>query len=123
VKPHCGGGQVEVTCDVITREWSVFQLKNGHKFSNDDLFTAWRAAVNCPRAVKLLDIGSGIGSVGLSTLWKMQDPRATLTTIEAQVLARFLPWLSPHAVVCLLARTSALLCRTPPSTTMVSPLA
>jgi tRNA1(Val) A37 N6-methylase TrmN6 len=62
----------------------VFQLKRGHRFSNDDLFTAWRAALHMPNAKKLLDLGSGIGSVGLSTLAKMRSHDASLVCLEAQ---------------------------------------
>ena len=29
--------------DQLTGEWSVFQLKKGHRFSTDDVVTAWTA--------------------------------------------------------------------------------
>jgi tRNA1(Val) A37 N6-methylase TrmN6 len=74
----------DVTLDVLTGSWRVFQLKRGHRFSVDDLFTAWRACNALPVAETLLDLGSGIGSVGLSTLAKMRNPHATLLGIEAQ---------------------------------------
>uniref|UniRef100_A0A7S2RZC6 Methyltransferase small domain-containing protein n=1 Tax=Rhizochromulina marina TaxID=1034831 RepID=A0A7S2RZC6_9STRA len=73
-----------VTCDLVNRRWRLFQLKKGHRFSNDDLFTAWRAALAHPSATRLLDLGCGIGSVGLSTLFKVGSPTATLVGIEAQ---------------------------------------
>lgn len=75
---------VEVTCDQLTGHWRIFQLKRGHRFSNDDLFTAWRASLHAPESTNLLDIGSGVGSVGLSTLAKMNSPKATLIGVEAQ---------------------------------------
>lgn len=78
----------DVTCDVLTTGLRVLQLRKGHRFSNDDLFTAWRASAAKPDAVALLDLGSGIGSVGLSTLAKMRNRhRATLVGIEAQEIS------------------------------------
>ncbi|MEM6927138.1 MAG: methyltransferase [Myxococcota bacterium] len=71
------------TIDRLIGTWSVVQLARGHRFSTDDLVTAWRASLARPDAQRLLDIGSGVGSVGLSTLYRMAES-ATLTTIEAQ---------------------------------------
>ncbi len=69
--------------DRLAGDWRIHQLVGGHRFSADDLFTAWVAAESCPAATRLLDLGAGIGSVGLMTLWRMQ-PSATLVAIEAQ---------------------------------------
>lgn len=77
----------EVTCDVLTAGVHVLQLRKGHRFSNDDLFTAWRASAANPHATTLLDLGSGIGSVGLSTLAKMRGKGSTLVGIEAQEIS------------------------------------
>lgn len=77
----------EVTCDVLTTGIHVLQLRKGHRFSNDDLFTAWRASAAKPTAATLLDLGSGIGSVGLSTLAKMRGGASTLVGIEAQEIS------------------------------------
>jgi len=74
------------TIDRLIGTWSVVQLAKGHRFSTDDLVTAWRASLSRPDAQRLLDIGSGVGSVGLSTLYRM-GPAATLTTIEAQPIS------------------------------------
>lgn len=74
------------TIDRIIGPWSIVQLAKGHRFSTDDLVTAWRASLARPDAQRLLDIGSGIGSVGLSTLYNV-SPTATLTTIEAQSIS------------------------------------
>ncbi len=73
----------EETLDLLAGEWRVFQLRRGHRFSSDDLLTAWTAIRACPEARRLLDLGSGIGSVGLVTLWGMA-PEATLRTVEVQ---------------------------------------
>jgi tRNA1(Val) A37 N6-methylase TrmN6 len=70
--------------DQLAGRWRVFQLKRGHRFSTDDLVTAWHASTVKPQARKLLDIGCGIGSVGLSTLWRVGHEDATLTAVEAQ---------------------------------------
>jgi len=80
----------EESLDPIVGEWQILQLKRGHRFSVDDLVTSWRAAANQPEARRLLDIGSGIGSVGLSALWKVGDPRATLVGVEIQEVSHLL---------------------------------
>lgn len=71
-------------------DWCLFQLQKGHRFSTDDLVTAWRAWSARPDARRLLDLGSGIGSVGLTTLAKVSEGRESevhLTTIEAQAVS------------------------------------
>lgn len=77
----------EETLDRLNPGWSIYQLSKGHRFSNDDIFTAWRASEALPDATRLLDLGSGVGSVGLSTLYRMRDARATLTLCEAQAVS------------------------------------
>lgn len=72
----------EVTVDGLTRDWKIAQRRRGHRHSTDDLLTGWYAAEQAPRRTRLLDLGSGIGSVGLLVLWR--SPGATLTAIEAQ---------------------------------------
>ena len=80
------GGEGEASLDRIAGPWQVYQLKKGHRFSLDDLVTAWRASLAKPDASRLLDIGCGICSVGLSTLYKCR-PSATLVGIEAQTVS------------------------------------
>ena len=72
----------ELTVDGLTRDWKIAQRRRGHRHSTDDLLTGWYAAEHAPRRTRLLDLGSGIGSVGLLVLWR--SPGATLTAIEAQ---------------------------------------
>ncbi|MCA9493959.1 MAG: methyltransferase [Myxococcales bacterium] len=81
-----GGGELPTTLDLLVGTWSVFQLQRGHRFSTDDVVTAWRAHAALPDARRLLDLGSGIGSVGLSTL-HLQPPDATLVAVEAQEIS------------------------------------
>jgi len=75
----------EITIDGLTRDWKIAQRKRGHRHSTDDLLTGWYAAEKAPGARRILDLGSGIGSVGLLALWR--SPGATLTAIEAQEIS------------------------------------
>lgn len=76
----------EETLDSLAGDWKIIQLRRGHRFSTDDLLTAWLAARVRPEARRLLDIGAGIGSVGLMTLYNL-PPDATLTMVEVQALS------------------------------------
>lgn len=71
--------------DAITADFRVFQRIRGHRYSLDDVLTAWVAARRAPRARRVLDLGSGIGSVACMLAWKLEDAR--LTTIEAQAIS------------------------------------
>lgn len=72
------------TLDQLIGDWWVFQLRGGHRFSTDDLMTAWRAAIARPDAARCLDMGCGIGSVGLYTLGILGRPEVRLVGVEAQ---------------------------------------
>lgn len=76
----------QVSLDRLAGDWQIYQLRRGHRFSADDMFTAWMAANVAPQARLLCDIGAGIGSVGLMTLWRM-SPEATLLAVEAQPIS------------------------------------
>lgn len=65
----------------LTGDWRVFQKRQGHRWSLDDLVTAWIATRDCT-AVRALDLGCGLGSVLLMVAWKL--PGAEVTGIEAQ---------------------------------------
>src|SRR5271169_3177928 len=71
-----------LTTDGLTRDWTITQRKRGHRHSTDDLLTGHYAALCAPDAERVLDLGSGVGSVGLLVLWR--SPRARLTAVEAQ---------------------------------------
>ena len=60
----------ELTIDALTGAWSIAQRKHGHRHSTDDLLTGWYAieVVRAPRTI--LDLGAGLGSVGLIALWR-----------------------------------------------------
>lgn len=76
----------QVSLDRLAGDWQIYQLRRGHRFSADDMFTAWLAANVAPNARSLCDIGAGIGSVGLMTLWRM-PPDARLVAVEAQTVS------------------------------------
>jgi len=75
----------EVTIDALTAGWSIAQRKKGHRHSTDDLLTGWYAGEVVEGAERLLDLGAGLGSVGLIALWR--SPDATLVAIEAQEIS------------------------------------
>ena len=70
------------TLDAISGSFRLFQLTNGHRFSTDDVLTAWYGTSWCPAARTVLDLGSGIGAVGMIAAWRL--PGARFVTIEAQ---------------------------------------
>jgi len=70
------------TLDGLCGHWRIFQLEKGNRFSTDDLVTAWYGTTWCPRAARIADLGSGIGSVALLTAWRC--PGAVVHTVEAQ---------------------------------------
>jgi tRNA1(Val) A37 N6-methylase TrmN6 len=70
------------TLDAISGHFRIFQLRDGHRFSTDDVLTAWYGTSWAPRAAAVLDLGSGIGSVGMMAAWRL--PGARFVTVEAQ---------------------------------------
>ncbi|HEX7553082.1 MAG TPA: methyltransferase [Geothrix sp.] len=79
-----GGVNLEAgeTLDGLCGHWRLFQLEKGNRFSTDDLVTAWYGTTWCPRAARIADLGSGIGSVALLAAWRC--PGAEVHTVEAQ---------------------------------------
>lgn len=72
----------ELTSDAITASFRLVQRKRGHRFSIDDLATAWEAARVRPEAETYLDLGCGIGSVLHMVAWRL--PSARVVGVEAQ---------------------------------------
>jgi tRNA1(Val) A37 N6-methylase TrmN6 len=70
------------TLDAISGHFRLFQLRDGHRFSTDDILTAWYGTSWCPTARTALDLGSGIGTVGMICAWRLTGAR--FVTIEAQ---------------------------------------
>lgn len=72
-----------ITRDALSGSWDILQRKKGHRHSTDDVLTAYYALVHGPRTDATLDLGTGIGTVGLLTLFGLGEG-ATLTCVEAQ---------------------------------------
>jgi tRNA1Val (adenine37-N6)-methyltransferase len=72
----------ELTDDALTADYRVWQRRRGHRYSLDDVITADEAVRACPSARRVLDLGTGIGSVLLMVAWRL--PGATLAGVEAQ---------------------------------------
>ncbi|HEX7653326.1 MAG TPA: methyltransferase, partial [Verrucomicrobiae bacterium] len=70
------------TLDAISGHFRLFQLSAGHRFSTDDILVAWYGTSWCPTARAVLDLGSGIGTVGMVSAWRL--PGARFVTVEAQ---------------------------------------
>ncbi len=77
--PHAG----EDLC-YLAGEWRILQQTSGHRWSLDDLVTAWVAAeASASRPpVRFLDLGCGIGTVLMLLAWRF--PTAHGVGIEAQ---------------------------------------
>lgn len=74
------------TLDAFAGHWRLFQLRGGHRYSTDDLLCAWYAFETMQRLGRLparvLDLGTGLGSVGLWLAWLWSDME--LTGLEVQ---------------------------------------
>ena len=75
-----------ITLDGLTGSWFVLQRARGHRHSVDDVLTAHYALEVSPRVQTHLDLGAGIGTVGLLVLWGMGEG-ARLTAVEAQAVS------------------------------------
>lgn len=71
-----------LTHDAITRDFRVYQRRDGHRFSVDDVATAFVACRAVPAPARALDLGAGLGSVLTLVAWRA--PEAKLAAIEAQ---------------------------------------
>ena len=82
-----GGVELEPdeTLDCLCGHWRLFQYAKGHRFSVDDILAAWFGTSWCPSARRIADLGSGIGSVGMSAAWRC--PGAVVHTVEAQAIS------------------------------------
>ena len=85
IPPGLSSGVVvepDETLDAISGHFRLFQLRDGHRFSTDDILTAWYGTTWCPTARTALDLGSGIGTVGMICAWRL--PGTKFVTVEAQ---------------------------------------
>ena len=76
----------DITLDKINKDWSIYQLKKGHRYSADDMLTAWMANRVFANPGLHLDIGAGIGSCGSLALWG-KPSNNKLIMIEAQKIS------------------------------------
>jgi tRNA1(Val) A37 N6-methylase TrmN6 len=75
-----------VSIDALTGAWFLAQRVAGHRHSADDVLTAYFALDEARGAELALDLGTGIGGVGLLVLWGLGE-RARLVAIEAQKIS------------------------------------
>src|SRR4249919_3334332 len=83
---EAGPGPGEDLCH-LAGDWRILQRIDGHRWSLDDLVTAWLAA-ECTGAhppAHVVDLGCGIGAVLLLLAWRF--PAARATGIEAQTVS------------------------------------
>jgi tRNA1(Val) A37 N6-methylase TrmN6 len=73
------------TLDFICGHFRIFQYAKGHRYSTDDVLTAWYGTAHAPRVARAADLGSGIGSVALIAAWRL--PGAAFCTVEAQEIS------------------------------------
>lgn len=74
-----------LTDDLLTPDVRVYQRERGHRFSSDDVATAYVAFCARPDARDVLDLGCGLGSVLLLLAWSL--PHARLSGVEAQAVS------------------------------------
>lgn len=71
-----------LTDDALTGGYRVLQRKQGHRYSIDDVLTAYEACRARPDATHYVDLGCGLGSVLLMVAYKLPSARAV--GVEAQ---------------------------------------
>jgi tRNA1(Val) A37 N6-methylase TrmN6 len=71
----------------LAGDWRILQRLDGHRWSLDDLVTAWFAAasVGVPPPARIADLGCGIGAVLLLLAWRF--PHARVVGVEAQAVS------------------------------------
>jgi tRNA1(Val) A37 N6-methylase TrmN6 len=85
VPPRGVSPEAGETLDYLCGHFRIFQYERGHRYSTDDVLTAWYATQWAPRVDRAADLGSGIGSVALITAWRL--PGARFCTVEAQAMS------------------------------------
>jgi tRNA1(Val) A37 N6-methylase TrmN6 len=68
----------------LAGDWRILQRLDGHRWSLDDLVTAWFAAAEGPPE-RFADLGCGIGAVLMLLAWRF--PAARGTGVEAQAVS------------------------------------
>ena len=86
-RPDLAPGPDEVL-SFLAGDWRIFQLRDGHRWSLDDMMTALTAieeARGLGAIHRTLDLGCGIGSVLMMVAWALPDARAV--GVEAQPIS------------------------------------
>lgn len=84
----------DTTLDHLVGGWTLHQLRKGQRYTSDDIVTAWVGVRERPAATSVLDLGHGVGSVGLFALRhlpqcqrlvgiELQEPSAALARLNA----------------------------------------
>jgi tRNA1(Val) A37 N6-methylase TrmN6 len=63
------------TLDRLTSRLIIIQKRRGHRAASDDTLLAWAAARTCPDALRVLDLGSGKGTVAMLLLQRLPGCR------------------------------------------------
>jgi tRNA1Val (adenine37-N6)-methyltransferase len=63
------------TLDRLTSRLNIIQKRRGHRAASDDTLLAWAAAQTSPDAVRILDLGSGKGTVAMLLLQRLPGCR------------------------------------------------
>jgi tRNA1Val (adenine37-N6)-methyltransferase len=69
--------QEDETLDRLTSRLSIIQKRRGHRVASDDTLLAWAAARAHPDALRVLDLGSGKGTVAMLLLQSLTNCRVT----------------------------------------------
>jgi tRNA1(Val) A37 N6-methylase TrmN6 len=85
VPPRGVSAEEGESLDYLCGYFRIFQYERGHRYSTDDVLTAWYATQWAPRVDRAADLGSGIGSVALIAAWRL--PGARFCTVEAQAMS------------------------------------
>ncbi len=92
-RPRGAEGRPELLPDededlcLLAGDWRILQKLRGHRWSMDDLVTAWIATQYAPvdTVHDALDLGCGIGSVLMMVAWSY--PHARCVGVEAQAMS------------------------------------
>lgn len=67
--------------DVLSNTLHILQRRKGHRATSDDLWLAWAGAEAQPTALRVLDLGTGKGTVALLLCRRL--PQARIVGVEA----------------------------------------
>jgi tRNA1(Val) A37 N6-methylase TrmN6 len=73
--------KADETTDILTRRLRIIQHRRGHRAGSDDVLLAWACLRAAPDARRILDLGTGKGTVALLLLGSL--PAAKVVGIEA----------------------------------------